>query len=197
MTHAARLLAVTVITLLASSQPAFAAITYFTWETASGGNGHRYGLTETTGDWNASNLIATQEGGHLATITSAAEQQFIRDTFSMASTNEPFWLGATDLATEGVFEWTTGEDFLYTNWKRSEPSGTTSENYLTINWESVRGRPGTWNDTPLNGTFGFDSGVNDGPYRGIVEVTAVPEPSSVGVMASLLACYSGLQRRRK
>jgi hypothetical protein len=87
-----------------------------------------------------------------------------------------FWLGATCPQHDRVFTWVTGEPFTYTHWKSGEPNNWTGDEYhLSINWNAVRGPIGEWNDVAPNGTTGFDSGANDGPYQGIVESEAVPK----------------------
>src|SRR3990172_6025213 len=107
------------------------------WEVADGGNGHWYEVL--TGpqlpngvpgiiSWADANLDAQARGGHLATITSAAENGFV---FSLAAvplfwSHIPEgayfgpWLGgfqapdAQDPASDWI--WVTGEPFEYTNW---------------------------------------------------------------------------------
>jgi hypothetical protein len=49
--------------------------------------------------------------GHLVTLASAAEEDFIRVNFGVQS----LWLGLTDEVSEGTFAWVTGEPFVYAN----------------------------------------------------------------------------------
>ncbi|MEZ5340907.1 MAG: lectin-like protein [Acidimicrobiales bacterium] len=58
---------------------------------------------------------AAAAGGHLVTITSASENEFIRSNF-LGEGGSSIWLGFTDAASEGTFAWVTGEPFVYTNW---------------------------------------------------------------------------------
>ena len=80
-----------------------------------------------------SNAIAA--GGHLAVITSAAENS------AVASSGAGYaWMGGNDQGTEGVFRWVTCEPFSYSNFCANEPGGGTSENYLEFE------TGGCWND---------------------------------------------------
>ena len=114
------------------------------------------------------------------TINDAAEQNWLLSVFG---TTQRLWIGLTDTATEGVFNWVSGQAVTYTNWTPGEPntgSGSYSEDYVAMNWF---GTSGQWNDLP-------DAGPGFRPTRGIVEIeatseaTSVPEPAS---MAGLLA----------
>jgi hypothetical protein len=48
------------------------------WQLSEGGNGHWYALDPTIRLWPEAREAATARGGHMATITSSAEQQFAR-----------------------------------------------------------------------------------------------------------------------
>ncbi|MGV7224442.1 MAG: lectin-like protein [Nitrospinales bacterium] len=69
--------------------------------------------------------------GHLATLTSFNEEQFVLNNFPQIIP-EYVWLGATDERDEDNWEWVTGEEWGYTNWDpgASEPNGGTFENCL-------------------------------------------------------------------
>lgn len=61
-------------------------------------------------------------GGHLVTIDSAAENDFVwLEAMTFFSTS-PRWIDLSDQATEGTFVWSTGEPLSYTNWASGEPS---------------------------------------------------------------------------
>jgi DNA-binding beta-propeller fold protein YncE len=95
--------------------------------------------------------------GHLATITSAEEQQFLNDTFPGTYV---FALGGFQLPGSsepaGGWTWITGEPFAYTNWTPGEPNdaGGGNENVLTTaNWD--HSPFGSWNDyTGVSGGLG-------------------------------------------
>jgi hypothetical protein len=88
--------------------------------------------------------------GHLATITSQAETDFLvanglAQSFHWIGGSQP--LGHVGAASN--WSWVTGEPFVYTNWEAGEPNdwyGPASEQYLEF-WIT----PGKWNDQ--NNTF--------------------------------------------
>ncbi len=102
--------------------------------------------------WTAARQACSEMGGHLATITSPAEQEFIASLISNGSANN-YWLGATDRenevegAYETNWEWITGEPWIYDHWGKLQPSNTTrydsqGEDYLGI---ALTAYP--WSDT--------------------------------------------------
>lgn len=101
----------------------------------------------------ASNFSGLQ--GYLATVTSQTEQDFIT---SLGASDA--WIGASDAATEGSWEWITGpeagnlfwtgaasgvqENYSSTFWALNEPNDYFGEDYLTFGkWGDAQGR---WND---------------------------------------------------
>lgn len=117
----------------------------FYWE----GNGHYYQVYgNVEGEqltWEEAKKACEEMGGHLATITSQEEQDFI----SSLSGDETLigkwsvWIGLSDLEETGTWKWVTGEPFEYSNWANNEPSG--KGEYLVAMW----GRTGSsckWND---------------------------------------------------
>lgn len=54
------------------------------------------------------------------------------------------WLGASDFAEEGIWQWVTGEAFSFTDWHEGEPNGGERENVLLLT-NYYQSRWG-WND---------------------------------------------------
>ncbi len=79
---------------------------------------HYYKLYTLSYDWESAAYYCDSLGGHLATIANAGENTFISSLIQ----GNPAWIGGSDMANEGVFEWITGEPFLYQNWNGGEPN---------------------------------------------------------------------------
>jgi spore coat protein H len=80
-------------------------------------NGHCYVSFEFGASWQDAQNICQQAGGHLATISGAAEEGLVNDL----SFNDP-WIGLNDLAQEGNPIWVTGEALLFTHFAFNVPS---------------------------------------------------------------------------
>lgn len=86
--------------------------------------------------------------GHLVTITSQAEEDFLINTFPEIGGQETWiWLGGSDESSEGVWSWITGEPWSYTNWDvaNNEPNGEGDENCLEYTDGTAK-----WNDENCN-----------------------------------------------
>jgi hypothetical protein len=121
----------------------------------SGGGEHMYLLTSPM-SWQNAEAQAVALGGHLATLNDAAEEAALRQRFG---TLEYFWIGFNDIATEGVWQWASGQPITYTNWCTGEPNNFNDEDAAIINWAHGPGFGDCWND--LN---------PDAQLRGIVEI---------------------------
>ena len=115
-------------------------------------NNHKYEYYDYSISWKQAESICNLKGGHLVTITSQEEQNFVNNLISDHPQN-CVWAGATDEIVEDNWMWVTGEIFSYTNWAPNEPNNTnSSENFLHLN------EKGKWNDINENGDsfkFGF------------------------------------------
>jgi hypothetical protein len=87
------------------------------WSVDQGGNGHWYALERTFMTWPAARQRAIGLGGHLATVTSPAENAHILALASDAPAD--YFLGAyraKDSCAPDAWTWITGEPFLYAPW---------------------------------------------------------------------------------
>ena len=131
------------------------------WRVEDGGNGHWYVVEVAPSiTWQSAVSSAAARGGYLATISSAAENQFILKLARAtpgAFTSVDFgpFLGALQVAGAdgqvqepgGSWSWLSGEAWSFTNWLATEPNdfdcgpNAAPENYLQLYLN------GTWNDS--------------------------------------------------
>lgn len=180
------------------------------WSVSAGGNGHYYGLFEsgpiawTDARDAAAALELLGSPGHLATITDGAESAFLQSTYASfigdpngAGGIFPFvagvraWIGLTDVANEGVFQWITAETFAYSEWAGPEPNDLGNEDYVFV-WrrDFGSGPQWSWNDAsnaagPATAYFVEFAG----PFQ------PVPEPNSI-VLIIVGSTIAGACRNR-
>jgi len=97
-----------------------------------------------------SQAMCAAEGGYLPTITSSGEQAVV--TSIHASGQSP-WIGATDEAVEGTFDWLTDEALGYTNYAQGQPD----DDLGVGDCLHLFNPQGEWNDTAC-GVVGFVRG---------------------------------------
>ena len=82
-------------------------------------------------------------GGHLVTITSEEENQFVlQKLMEFSGGSNHLWIGLDDLNQDGNFEWVTGEELSYEKWSSGPATG------LAVEMESNSGewRPNSADD---------------------------------------------------
>jgi hypothetical protein len=120
----------------------------------------RFAVINETLNWNEAKIACEASGGHLATITSRAEQDEIVKLLASLEDDKKrnsYFLGGIDTEKNGIYTWVTGENFDYSYWKKNEPKPDKGEQYLAIFAKTYEGNsgttePGRWNDTMLDGT---------------------------------------------
>ena len=101
---------------------------------------NKYELYDKTLTWEDANQLAKIKGGHLVTITSQEEEDFIEKLINNGN-EYYYWLGGKKNSSNN-FEWTNSENFNYSNWATNEPNNTNNvENYI-FKYKSS----GKWND---------------------------------------------------
>lgn len=102
-------------------------------------NNHVYTVYNVNVSWVEAYLHCKKIGGHLATITSAAENSVVHGLIS----GNYYYLGGTDSSKEGSWRWINGDKWTYSNWNSGEPNngnGGKPQSYVAMNAD------GTWDD---------------------------------------------------
>ena len=143
--------------------------------------------------------------GHLTTITSAGENDFVINQFGSEG-----WIGAyqditapgVDIGSNGVadtdegWHWVTGETWDYTNWSALEPNDQGPSSGDPLNVENggedvlMLWSTGYWNDFS-------QSAFSTRYYIEYESVSAVPIPAAVWLFGSGLIGLIGVARRKK
>lgn len=79
------------------------------WKVSEGGNGHWYQLVITSCLWDQAKVLAEAKGGHLASLNSEAEANFLRQIGFQANVYGA-WVGLT--YQNGSWVWVTGEPLV-------------------------------------------------------------------------------------
>ncbi|MGN0443963.1 MAG: lectin-like protein [Acutalibacteraceae bacterium] len=129
--------------------------------------GHMYYVYKNDVTWKKAKKLCEEKGGHLATITSKGESDFVTELVQDKDIGY-CWLGATDEAKEGTWKWITGEKFKYKNWCYGQPDGPDDEHFLGTyhNYE--------WNDfrNDADDVNGYVCEWEVGRTNGIKQVSA-------------------------
>lgn len=114
-------------------------------------NGHYYylytgGIAST---YDEAAQYCNSKGGYLATLASQEENDFVYSYISRQGF-ESAYFGLSDSASEGNWEWCTGEPLYYTNWHSGEPnSENPNEDYALFYYKYS---DGSWNDGDFGGS---------------------------------------------
>ena len=100
-------------------------------------NGNTYQLFNDCLTWDEAKKKCEELGGHLATITSAGEQEVVAKLVN-GQARVGYWIGGRK---NGSSIWITGEPFSYTNWEVNQPDERNGEDRYGI-YSST----GKWND---------------------------------------------------
>jgi cysteine-rich repeat protein len=115
-----------------------------TWSLRAATN-HAYRVDLHAVSWSAARAACAAAGAHLATIADADEESFVA-----ALAPEDMWIGATDQAAEGRFDWVTGEPFSFTHFAPGEPDDRRhTDNCITLAGDEL------WHDRNCDLVRGF------------------------------------------
>jgi hypothetical protein len=150
--------------------------------------------------WNEADGLAKALGGHLVTITSATENDFVfhlidDDTYWYHSYNwRGPWIGAVQppgsVEPGDGWTWVTGEPFAYTRWDAGQPNNFNGSPENRVHFGNQRSRIPTWNDVrenfeevvslvvewePAQQRAGIEWPVSQGGNGHLYQVVCVPE----------------------
>nr|XP_006013848.1 PREDICTED: collectin-43-like [Latimeria chalumnae] len=89
--------------------------------------------------------ICHEAGGQQATPKNAAENKAIQEIVSIYN-KKACCIGISDRKSEGMFEYLSGEQITYSNWKTGEPNNRKNEDCVEVDFD------GKWNDVDCRST---------------------------------------------
>ena len=124
-------------------------------------NGNAYYISDAGGDYLSGVALAEENGGHMVTIESEQENEFVFSLLSdFGGASNHLWLGLDDVDGDGVYNWVTGEPLNYTNFSTEPDAGKAIE---------MTTPDGDWMAAPIN---------DDQDYRRyMLEIEGDSEPS--------------------
>ncbi|XP_053688391.1 C-type lectin 37Da-like [Sabethes cyaneus] len=111
----------------------------------------RYFIPNLKANWHKANEFCVTLGMNLASVKSLVEHteliRFVEKTDKFSNATR-FWIGASDLAEEGVYTWVSnGHLVTFTNWADNEPNNVNdTEHCIEIIHNTYVNRVWQWND---------------------------------------------------
>lgn len=199
-----RVAAATVIVVTIAAQAALAGTIPIQWPQASGGNDHYYQVVFKTDlndpflTWqearsHAESLTYLGLQGHLATITTQAEDQFLLQNVLDTSLGS-YWIGGQQVGgsladASANWTWTTGEPWSFTHWLPGEPNDYQGFDETVLSYIFAASSTWGWEDNQ----------ATSNQHALIVEYEAavVPLPDSMWLAIVTFAVIGILNLRRR
>lgn len=109
--------------------------------------GHVYYILSPS-NFDAAEQYAASLGGHLATINSVDESDFVlHHLLRLPGLGTQVGIGLTDRASEGIFQWLDGSVSSYRRWAAGEPNNFAGNEDFAIIFCGPGADYGTWNDS--------------------------------------------------
>ena len=119
--------------------------------------GHIYKVFNNGISWTQAKDFCEGEVGHLVTITSQEEQDFINEQLLSGTMKHCYWIGLAREKGTSTWRWVNGEEFSFANWARNEPNYMDSrEDYAELFGKNFANSGtqkflGEWNDATDTG----------------------------------------------
>ena len=100
--------------------------------------------------WDDAEAFCKRKGGHLASVTSEDINAFVLQE-KMLRNLEHLWIGGSDKENEGVWRWSDGSPWSYTNWDPGQPNRDNNKDCLQFGYHEKR----DWMDRPCANNVNF------------------------------------------
>lgn len=94
--------------------------------------GHEYYVSTSFIDWYSARSSCVAAGGHLLTINSPEENDFIYSNLA-----DDLWTGLNDISVEGHFVWESGEPVVFTDWAPGRPDNAGNQDAVMNTWLTI------------------------------------------------------------
>ena len=109
-------------------------------------NNHHYIVVNAnSATWWDANEFCKTKGGHLVTITSTSEQNFVKKLIRQSGSKNNYWIGGYK-DSSNTWRWVTGENFIFTSWSSGEPNNFQNQENCLAMYGDVNSQFGDWND---------------------------------------------------
>ncbi|GET20320.1 hypothetical protein JCM18694_05660 [Prolixibacter denitrificans] len=143
-------------------------------------NGHSFYLSDSKMTPEEAQAKALEVGGHLATISSKGELDFLVkktpwDYLNTTSgTDYKYWIGFSDAKNEGDWQWVTGEPVTYTNWSTGTLIGDQPNDLVNggvdQDWAELWNFVYDYHKSDYHDFYGeWNDGYNNSTLRAIIE----------------------------